>query len=101
MQVNETKREGLSREYTVTVPAQDIEQRVATRLSELSQTARFDGFRPGKVPAALLRKRYGQAVRGEVLEAAVMDSSTKAIAEQGLRPAIGRASSRERVCQYV
>lgn len=88
MQVNETKREGLSREYTVTVPAQDIEQRVATRLSELSQTVRIDGFRPGKVPAALLRKRYGQAVRGEVLEAAVMDSSTKAIAEQGLRPAM-------------
>src|SRR3546814_4725526 len=68
MQVNETKREGLSREYTVTVPAQDLEPRVATRPSELSQTARIDGFRSGKVPAALLRKRYGQAVRGAALD---------------------------------
>src|SRR3954451_5311867 len=49
---------------------------------------RIPGFRPGKVPLPLLRKRYGAAVRGEVLESAVQDSSAEAIRERNLRPAL-------------
>ncbi len=87
MQVTETKSEGLSREYRVALPAKEIEEKISVRLKELARTAHVPGFRPGKVPVAVLRKKYGPAVMGEVLERAVNDSSRQALAEKGLRPA--------------
>ena len=87
MQVIETNRSGLSREYTVTVSAADIEAKIDHRLKELAGQVRIPGFRPGKAPLAMLRQRYGEAVRGEVLERAVQDSSAQAMVEQGVRPA--------------
>lgn len=87
MQVIETNRSGLSREYTITVSASDIEAKIDHRLKELAGQVRIPGFRPGKAPLTMLRQRYGEAVRGEVLERAVQDSSAQAMAEQGVRPA--------------
>ena len=87
MQVIETNRSGLSREYTITVAASDIEEKIDLRLHELAKQVRIPGFRPGKAPLTMLRQRYGDAVRGEVLERAVQDSSAQAMAEQGVRPA--------------
>ncbi|MDP4796312.1 MAG: trigger factor [Rhodospirillales bacterium] len=86
MQVTEIKSEGLSREYKVALPAKEIEEKVAHRLSEIAKTASMPGFRPGKVPASLLRKRYGPSIMGEVLESAVSSSAEQAIAEKGVRP---------------
>jgi trigger factor len=88
MQVNETNSEGLKREFTITLSAQDIDQKVDHRLAELAKTARIPGFRPGKVPASLMKKRYGQAVLGEVLEQALQDSSQQALAERNITPAL-------------
>jgi len=88
MQVTETKSEGLSREYKVCLPAQDIEEKISDRLKQIASTAQLPGFRPGKVPVSLLRKRYGPSVMGEVLEQAVGDSSQQALAEKGVRPAM-------------
>ena len=87
MQVTETNSEGLKRQYTIVVPAQDIEERLVSRLEELGTQVRLPGFRPGKVPLSLLRKRYGEAVRGEILEAAVGESTNKALTEQSVSPA--------------
>jgi trigger factor len=87
MQITETKSEGLSREFHVALPASEIEQKISLRLKELARTAHLPGFRPGKVPVAVLRKKYGSSVMGEVLERAVSDSSRQALAEKGLRPA--------------
>jgi len=87
MQVIETNRTGLAREYDVTVSAKDIEEKMAARLGEIAAQVRIPGFRPGKAPLPMLKKRYGDAVRGEVLERAVQDSSNQALAEQGIRPA--------------
>jgi len=87
MQVTETKSEGLSREFHVALPAREIEEKISLRLKELARTAHLPGFRPGKVPVAVLRKKYGPTVMGEVLERAVNDSSQQALAEKGLRPA--------------
>ncbi|WP_417797826.1 trigger factor [Terasakiella pusilla] len=86
MQVTETKAEGLTREYNVVVAAADIEEKVTTRLAEISKTIKIPGFRPGKVPAKVLRQKYGQSVMGEVLEGAVNESSSKTIADNELRP---------------
>ena len=88
MQITETTTEGLKREFRVVIPAADIEQRVTSRLTEIGRSARLPGFRPGKIPMTVLRKRYGSAVMGEVLERAVNDTSGEALREQNLRPAL-------------
>jgi trigger factor len=88
MQVTETKSEGLSREFKVALPAKDIEEKISFRLNELAKTVSLPGFRPGKVPVAVLRQKYGPSVMGEILEQAVNDSSQQAMAEKGLRPAM-------------
>ncbi|SMF24479.1 trigger factor [Tistlia consotensis] len=88
MQVNETLNEGLKREFTVTLAAAEIEDKVQARLAEVAKTAQIPGFRPGKVPSSVLKQRYGDAVLGEVLQQAVNDASQQAINERGLTPAM-------------
>ncbi len=88
MQVTETLTEGLKREYKVVVSATDIDGKLELRLQELGQNVRLPGFRPGKVPLNILRQRFSTSVMGEVLEKAVQDSSSQAMSERGLRPAL-------------
>jgi trigger factor len=88
MQVTETAADGLKREYTITVPAGDLEQEITRRLGEIGQQVRLPGFRPGKVPMQILRTRFGPSVRGEVLQNTLQASSAEAISERKLRPAL-------------
>lgn len=88
MQVVEIKNEGLVREIEVTIPAAEISVHVDRHLVRVGQNVKIPGFRPGKVPMALLRKRYGKAVLGDVLESAVNDSVAGVIKEKDLRPAL-------------
>lgn len=88
MQVTETLSEGLKREYTVVVAADDLEGRITDRLQELSKTVQMPGFRKGKVPVNLLRRTYGQQMMGEVLEQTVNDTTTKTLEENELKPAL-------------
>jgi trigger factor len=78
----------LKREYKITIPAGDLENQISDRLTQLGRQIRLPGFRPGKVPQSLLRQRYGNAIRGEVLEHTVQESSAEAMREQNLRPAL-------------
>jgi trigger factor len=88
MQVTETSADGLKREYTITVPASDLEREITRRLGEIGQQVRLPGFRPGKVPMQILRTRFGPSVRGEVLQSTLQASSAEAISERQLRPAL-------------
>ncbi|MBM09138.1 MAG: trigger factor [Magnetovibrio sp.] len=88
MQITETKSEGLSREYKVSLSANEIAEKVDLKLADIQRTAQLPGFRPGKVPATILKKRFGQSILGEVLEKAVGDSSQQALTEKGVRPAM-------------
>ena len=88
MQVTETSNEGLKREYTVVIPKEDIDGRMSERLTEVGTTVNVPGFRPGKVPLAILKKRFGDAVRGEILEQTIQDSIQKTMDEKDLRPAM-------------
>jgi trigger factor len=88
MQVNETLSEGLKREFTIIVPSSEVEAEVEERLLELSKTVKMKGFRPGKVPLAIIRRQYRPSVLGEVLERSIQKSSQKAIEERELRPAL-------------
>lgn len=87
MEVTEIRNDGLLREYRVALPAADISRKMEARLSELARTMKLPGFRPGKVPMAIVRQRFGEAVRGEVLEQLISDSSRAVISERNLRPA--------------
>jgi trigger factor len=88
MQVTETTAEELKREYTIVIPAKEIDEKIDGRLKELSGQVNLPGFRPGKVPMSLLKQRFGKSVLGEVLEKAVSDSSSQALSERSLRPAM-------------
>lgn len=88
MQVRETSAEGLKHEFTVVVAAAEIEKKIQDRLAEIGRSVRLPGFRQGKAPLALLKKRYGPSVMGEVVERAVNDSSSEAINQHKLRPAL-------------
>jgi trigger factor len=82
MQVTQTLTEGLKREFQVVVPAADLDQRVSTRLDDLKTKVRINGFRPGKVPVSHLRRVYGKAVFGEVLQE-VMSEVNRRIVDEG------------------
>lgn len=88
MQVTETNAEGLKRDFKVVVPAADLAAKCEVRLKELSNQVKMPGFRPGKVPLSLLKKRYGQSVLGEVVEQSVQEAAEKAISDNNLRPAM-------------
>lgn len=86
MQVTQTHSDGLKREFKVVVSAKDIDEKLNDRLAELGRTLRLPGFRPGKVPAKIIKQRFGRGVMGEILEQAVNESATQAMAEQGIQP---------------
>ena len=88
MQVNETLNEGLKREFTIVVPASEIDAELNGRLAELAPRMTLPGFRPGKVPPTLLKARFGESLLGEILEKAVNTNTEMALTERGLRPAV-------------
>lgn len=88
MQVTETLSDGLKRGFTVVVPEPELAAKREKRLAELSKTIQMPGFRPGKVPMSLVRKRYEDAVVAEIFEAALNDASGRLLSERGLRPAM-------------
>ncbi len=88
MQVTQTHADGLKRAYRINIPAHDIEERLNGRLNEIGRTVAVPGFRPGKVPMGLLKKRFGDAVRGEILEATIQDATQNAFTDEGIRPAL-------------
>ena len=85
MQVKETVADGLKREYQVTIAASDISSKVDARLDELKDKVRLNGFRPGKVPVAHLKRMYGRSVTAETLEKLIRDSNDQIFTERGFR----------------
>ena len=84
----ETKRDGLKREFMLTIPAADIEARVNDEVKRLAPQVRMPGFRPGKVPANLIRKMHGESLHQDALNTAVQAGVEQMLAEQGVRPAL-------------
>ena len=87
MQVTETLSDGLRRAFAITVPMSAIEEKRTAKLDEIGKTVKLPGFRPGKVPASIVRQRYGNAVMAEVLEESVQGAMQQVLEERGLRPA--------------
>lgn len=87
MMVSVESSGALERRMRVQVPARDIDQRVSERLKQVGRNARMEGFRPGKVPAKVIAKRYGAQVRQEVLSELMQSSYTQALQKEALTPA--------------
>ncbi|MEM8695244.1 MAG: trigger factor [Pseudomonadota bacterium] len=88
MQTVETLNEGLKRAYTLTIPFADIEKQVDEQLKEIAPQVRMPGFRPGKVPANLVRKMHGEAIEQDVVNKAIQTGIQEAMAGQDIRPAM-------------
>jgi len=87
MKITVDFKKGLQTKLTIFVDKKIIEEKILTRLSELSKTANIKGFRPGKVPLEVLRRQFSQAVYGETLEKILRETSTKAIEEKKIKVA--------------
>ena len=87
MNVTETKSEGLSREFRVTIPKGELAAKLNDKITEMQPKMNLKGFRPGKVPAAHIKKMYGKSIMGDIVNDLVNESSTKALEEKALRPA--------------
>ncbi|WP_299728843.1 trigger factor [uncultured Endozoicomonas sp.] len=87
MQFSLEETTGIERKLTITVAVEDINNEVNKRLQDLSRRVRLDGFRPGKVPMKVVKRRYGEGARQEVLGEMMQSSFIEAITEQKLNPA--------------
>src|SRR5258708_19712472 len=85
MQVTETISDGLKREFKVVVPAADLATKADAKLGQLKDQVRLNGFRPGKVPVAHIKRLYGRAVMAEMIETTVREANAEIVTERGFK----------------
>jgi len=88
MQLTQTLSEGLQRQFQVTVPAKDLENRLNAEIETLKTKVRINGFRPGKVPTAHLKRLYGKSVMADVVQNTVSEANKKIVEDNGLKLAM-------------
>ncbi len=74
------------RELDLEIPADEITKQTEKVAKEFARMARVPGFRPGKAPITLIKKRFAEDIKGEVLQKLVPEHVEKAVAEQKLTP---------------
>ena len=87
MKVTVDSKKGLKTDLRVTVDKKTINDQMVGRFEELKKTVNLKGFRPGKVPMEILKRQFGKAVYGEVLDKVLKESSAKALEEQKIKVA--------------
>src|SRR3954464_15271022 len=85
MQVTETLAEGLKHEFKISVPATDLDAKADAKLVDMKDKVRLNGFRPGKVPVAHLKKIYGRSVMAETIDQTIRDTNTQIFTDRGFR----------------
>ena len=86
MQVSVETTSSIERRVTIGVPAEKIEQEVEQRLQQTARTVRLNGFRPGKVPPKVVKKRFGAQVRQEVIGEMMRNSYVEALGKENISP---------------
>src|SRR5580658_8096673 len=89
MQASVTTTHGLERRLEVAVPGERVAGEVDQRLKRLTRTARIKGFRPGKVPYAVVRQQFGSQVHAQTVSDLMQSTFAEAVSQQRLRPAGG------------
>ena len=88
MQVTQTLAEGLKREFKVVVPATDLAARAEAQLAEMKDRVRINGFRPGKVPLAHLKRLYGRSVMADIVNNLVGEANKKIVDDHAIKLAM-------------
>ena len=88
MQIAETASDGLKRAFAVTIPAKEISARIEGEVKKIAPQVKMPGFRPGKVPANLVRKMHGAALHDDALNTAIREAMDKLVRDNKLRPAM-------------
>ncbi len=88
MQVKEINSEPLKKSFEIVIGEETIVSKTEERLKSLSKNVTLSGFRKGKVPMDIIRKNYGEAIKGEVIEEVIKDASVKVVKDNNLRPAL-------------
>ncbi|RUM53408.1 MAG: trigger factor, partial [Marinomonas sp.] len=87
MQVSVETTSPIERVLTISVPAARIDDKVNAEVAKTAKTVRIDGFRKGKVPVSVVKKRFGQSIRMEALEQVMRDAYVEAIQAESINPA--------------
>ncbi len=87
MKITVESKKGLKTNLKVVVDKKSMDENFFLRLNELSKTVNIKGFRPGKVPVDVLKRQFGKAVYGEILEKVLQETSTEALKEKKLKAA--------------
>ena len=87
MQVSIETNEGLKRKMTVAIPGERVETAVNARLQETAKTIQLKGFRKGKVPFKVVKSKFGEGVRQEVIGELMNQSYFEALNQESLKPA--------------
>jgi trigger factor len=85
MQVTETLSQGLKREYSIILSATDLAARLDGQLADMKNKIKINGFRPGKVPVAHLKRVYGRSVMADVVQEAITEANKQIVDDHGLR----------------
>ncbi|WP_158817645.1 trigger factor [Methylocapsa sp. S129] len=85
MQVTETLSQGLKREYSINLSATDLAARLDGQLADMKNKIKINGFRPGKVPVAHLKRVYGRSVMADVVQEAITEANKQIVDDNGLR----------------
>ena len=87
MQVSIETNEGLKRKMTIAIPGERVETAVNARLQETAKTIQLKGFRKGKVPFKVVKSKFGEGVRQEVIGELMNQSYFEALNQESLKPA--------------
>ena len=87
MKVTVENKKGLNKNLKVFIDKKTISSYMDEKYEEVKKNIVLKGFRPGKVPREILKKQFGQAIFGEVLDKILKDTSTKALKENEIKPA--------------
>lgn len=87
MQVSVETTSPIERVLTITVPAARVEDKINAEVVKTAKTVRIDGFRKGKVPVSVVKKRYGQGIRLDAVEQIMRDAYMEAMQKESIQPA--------------
>ena len=86
MQVSVENLSNLERKLTITLPAEKVENEVTAKLHKVAPKASIKGFRPGKVPESVVRRRYSSEIRKEVIDGLLPERFNRGVRELGVQP---------------
>ena len=87
MKVTVENKKGLNKDLKVFIDKKTMNSYLNEKYEEIKGTVNLKGFRPGKVPREILKRQFGKAVFGEVLDKVLKETTTKALKENKIKPA--------------